>query len=123
MSVEVREYERKQLAEYLPKMKEVYEETDITEEAERMEDLIDVFSEEQDDDPKEYDLDDADWYELVRALGQDPFLGRDDVAKSRASWLQTKLARRTEQEAVQMGFVTDVPLMVLATGNVPSKPS
>lgn len=110
-AIEIREYERSQLVEFIPQVIERYEDAELDDRAEAFEHLQDAFEEPHDD--QMYDLGHDLWDEIA--------LGLEELDETRASWLATKIARRAELSAPLMGFTTAVPVGVRMTGEVPAR--
>jgi hypothetical protein len=116
--IRIRDYERRQLTEYLPEIIELYEDRELADDdrdlVERFETMLDEFESEIDGTEAMYDMGADNWRDLATAL--------DELDDSRASWLRAKIGRRAELPTVQMGFTTTVPFMALATGEDPVRP-
>lgn len=116
--IRIRDYERRQLTEYLPEVIELYEDRDLADDdrnlVERFETMLTEFEEEIDGTEEMYDMGSDNWRDLAMAL--------EEVDDTRASWLRAKIGRRAELPTVHMGFTTTVPFMTLATGEEPVRP-
>lgn len=113
--IRLRDYERKQLVEFLPAVIELYEDRELADDdrnlVERFETMLATFELEIDGTEAMYDIGADDWRDLCMAL--------DELDDTRASWLRSKIGRRAELPSIQMGFTTNVPFMTLATGEEP----
>jgi len=114
----LRDYERRQLTEFVPQIIDLYKERDLEDDdrnlVERFEEMLEEFEQEIDGTEADYDLGADNWRDLSMAL--------DELDETRASWLRAKIGRRAELPAVHMGFTTNVPFMTLATGENPTRP-
>lgn len=112
--ITIRDYERKQLVEFLPELIDLYEQKELDEEAALFKELVPVFEEEPETKFDTYDCGADTWRTLAQAL--------EELDEMRASWLSAKIGRRAELSVVQMGFTTTVPAMTLETGVEPKRP-
>jgi hypothetical protein len=120
MTVDVRPSERAICLDVLDVVIDIYESRDVDGDDTNSVETIERI---------QYELDNADdwaiempqdwWDTLVTALGEQPLLNRDDVSTTRIGWLQTKLARRTEQDAMTCGYTSMVPVGYMLTGHLP----
>jgi len=107
--------ERKQLVELIPDLVELYEDRKLEDVAESLQEMKSTFDAEIEDGfRKEYDLGAEQWDDLVLAL--------EEVGSTRADWLKSKLARRSEQNLPRMAFKR-VPFMPLYIGETPKRTS
>lgn len=110
----IRDYERKQLTEFLPELIQLYEDRDLDDKAVLFEEMLGEFEQEIDGIEASYDVGADNWRDLSIAL--------DELDNTRASWLRAKIGRRAELPSVHMGFTTRVPFMALQTGMEPKRP-
>lgn len=112
--IRLRDYERKQLVEFLPAIIQDYKERELEDDrnlVERFEAMRTELDEEIDETEQYYDFGANDWRDLCVAL--------ESLDETRASWLRSKIGRRAELPTVHMGFTTSVPFMTIATGEDP----
>lgn len=112
--IRLRDYERKQLVEFLPAIIQDYKERELEDDrnlVERFEAMRTELDEEIDETEQYYDFGADDWRDLCVAL--------ESLDETRASWLRSKIGRRAELPTVHMGFTTSVPFMTIATGEDP----
>lgn len=115
--IRIRDYERRQLVEFLPQIIDLYSDRQLDDDRnliERFETMYDEFDDDIDGMDAMYDVGADNWRDLAMAL--------DELDDTRASWLRAKIGRRAELPAVHMGFTTTVPFMTLATGEAPVRP-
>lgn len=116
-AITIRDYERRQLMEFLPDVIDVYakyEDDAMVETRETFEELQGTFSQEIDGTESEYDIGAEQWRDVA--------MGLDELDETRASWLSAKIGRRADLSSIQMGFTTNVPFMALTTGEDPIRP-
>lgn len=112
--IRIRDYERRQLTDFLPRLIELYEDSELAEKAEVFEEMQQIFEDDIDGTEKMYDLGADDWRDLA--------VGLEELDETRASWLKAKIGRRAELPTIHMGFTTSVPFMTLVTGDDPVRP-
>jgi len=119
--ITVRDYERRQLVEFIPDLIDHYEERNGSDAADRIDEMLDLFDElyetfdeEIDGTEASYDVGADNWRDLALAL--------EELDNTRASWLRAKIGRRAELPVIHMGFTTNVPFMALQTGQEPKRP-
>jgi DNA repair ATPase RecN len=115
--ISIRDYERRQLTEFLPDVIDIYAEYEdeaMVEKKEAFEEMLDEFEAEIDGTEANYDLGSNNWRDLA--------VGLEELDDTRASWLKAKIGRRAELSTIHMGFTTNVPFMTLVTGNDPVRP-
>lgn len=116
--IALREYERRQLVEYVPQIIDLYEDRELADDdrnlVERFEEMYGELQAEIDGTEQSYDFGAANWRDLAMAL--------EELDDMRASWLRAKIGRRAELSAIQMGFTTNIPFMSMVTGETPTRP-
>jgi hypothetical protein len=109
-AIEIREYERKQLVEYLRDVVGLYQDKQLDDRAEATAYVATHFEGGQSETTEEYDLGHDIWAEIVQDLSE-----LDD---NRSQWLRAKIARRAGCDPPQMGYTTSVPIGTTLAGRL-----
>lgn len=112
--ITLRRIERKQLAEFLPEIIDLYQDRELPELVDAFELMDDAIDCPVDGERETYEFGSDGWKNLCIAL--------DELDSTRAAWLSAKIGRRADLDALYMGFTTRVPFVGSYVGVDPSRP-